>query len=106
MWWWITQVIAICGVTLIHTFNRWAGQKSLSFFIKLLVNTGAQITIAPLFIISYCLAPSFFQPWFLGTVLIAVFGFVVSIIFFKEVIIPIKVIGAVLGLIGSVLLIL
>lgn len=104
--WWFLQILAICCISLVHTFNRWAGINGIAFLTKFLVNSGAQIAIAPLFILSYGLAPSFFQPWFLGTILIAIVGFVISIIFFGEAVTFLKIVGVILGLIGSVLLIL
>ena len=104
--WWILQFLAICGITAVHTFNRWAGIQGMEFITKWLINAGAQVCIAPLFILSYALAPGFFQPWFLGTALIGVIGFAVSLIFFGEVITITKIMGAVLSIIGAVLLVL
>jgi len=104
--WWILQILAICGIACIHTFNRWAGIKGIALVTKWLVNVGAQSIIAPLFILSYGLAPTFFQPWFLGTALIALTGFLCSVFFFTEPIALMKVLGAILAVIGSVLLIL
>lgn len=104
--WWILQTLAICGIACVHTFNRWAGLKGIAFATKWLVNAGAQTIIAPLFILSYGLAPTFFQPWFLGTSLIALAGFLASVIFFAEPIVLIKVLGAIFAVAGSVLLIL
>lgn len=104
--WWILQILAICGISCLHTFNRWAGIKGFAFMTKWLINGGAQVIIAPLFILSYGLAPTFFQPWFLGTALIALCGFLCSVIFFAEPIVLIKVLGAIFAAIGAVLLIL
>jgi multidrug transporter EmrE-like cation transporter len=61
---------------------------------------------APMFIKSYALAPTIFQPWFLGTAAIAILGFVGSLIFFGEALTIVKILGAALALAGAVLLIL
>jgi hypothetical protein len=106
MVWLIYQIIAIIGVTAVHTFNRWASAHAVSFLTKWMINIGAQAVIAPMFILSYALAPSFFQPWFLGTILIALIGFGVSLLFFGEALTLLKVVGAILGLVSAVLLIL
>ena len=104
--WWILQALAIVGVAAVHTFNRWAGLQGINFLTKWLINIGGQAMTAPLFILSYALAPSFFQPWFLGTALIAIMGFVASLIFFGEALTLLKILGAVLSIAGAVLLIL
>jgi len=103
--WIVFQILGVIGVVATHTFNRWAGMHSISFLTKWVINAGAQAFIAPLFILAYQLAPGFFQPWFLGTTLIAILGFLVSVIIFGETITILKIIGAVLGLIGAVLLV-
>ena len=104
--WWIAQAIAIILITASHVFNRWAGLNEIDFWIKWSVNVGMQAIAAPLFIISYMKAPSFFQPWFLGTGLIALLGFLASLIFFGETIAILKILGAALTLAGAALLIL
>jgi uncharacterized membrane protein len=104
--WWITQFFAIFVVTCVHTFNRWAGVHGWAFLSKLCINIIVQSIAAPLFMISYMMAPSFFQVSFVGTVIIAVLMFLSSVLFFGEVITFVKLIGAVLAIIGAVLLIL
>jgi hypothetical protein len=104
--WWITQFFAIVLITVAHIFNRWAGLNGMDFSIRWIVNVGMQAVAAPLFIVSYMKSPSFFQPWFLGTALIALMGFVASLIFFGETIAISKIIAAALALAGAVLLIL
>lgn len=104
--WWIAQILAIVIIAAVHTFNRWASVEGLSFIIRWLANVGGQALAAPLFILSYSLAPTFFQPWFVGTAILAVLGFVASMIFFGETLTIINIIGAILALAGAVLLIL
>jgi len=103
--WWILQILAIFGISCLHTFNRWAGIKGIGFMAKWLINGGAQMIIAPLFILSYAMAPTLFQPWFLGTAVVSLTGFLSSVIFFSESISFIRILGAILGIVGSVLLI-
>jgi len=108
--WWILQIIYIIGVVVIQVFNSYVGLPScpytFSFTNRVLINAGWLSIIAPAAIISYAKAPTFFQPWFLGTALIAVFGFVTSFLFFGEPFLIKRLIGAALSLIGAVLLIL
>ncbi len=104
--WWIAQLLAIALIAAVHTFNRWASEHGMSFLVRWLANVGGQAVCAPLFILSYALAPTFFQPWFLGTAVLAILGCVASFIFFAEVITITKILGAALALAGAVLLIL
>jgi len=104
--WWITQFFAVLVITCVHTFNRWAGIQGWSFLSRLFGNVIGQAIAAPLFMISYTIAPSFFQVSFFGTVMIALLMFLASVFFFCETITFIKLIGAVLALAGAVLLIL
>lgn len=104
--WIFLQVLGIICVSITHMFNRWASINGVSFCTKWLVNVLVQSVGAPAFIKSYALAPSFFQPWFLGTALIALTGFLGSWIFFGESISIIKIIGSLLAIAGSILLIL
>jgi len=103
--WFILQLLAVMGVALVHTFNRWAGIHNLSFLYIWPINIFGQACIAPLFIYSYKLAPSFLQPWFLGTLLINVLGFCVSLLFFKESIYMHHIIAIGLAMIATVLLV-
>ena len=104
--WWITQILAVLAVTCVHTFNRWAGLQGWTFLNRLIGNVIGQAIAAPLFMISYLMAPSFFQVSFLGTVAIALFMFLASVLFFCETITFIKLLGAALAIAGAVLLIL
>jgi hypothetical protein len=94
------------GVTAALIFARWYGLNYTGTLIPWSVKVGIEPFVALCFIKSYFLAPTFFQPWFLGTVLLALFGFLGSLIFFGETISIIKICGAVLSLIGAALLIL
>jgi hypothetical protein len=106
--WWILQTLYIIGVVFIQVFNRSIGLPNcpytFSFKNTCLINAGWLSLIAPMAIISYAKAPSFFQPWFLGTALIALFGFATSFFIFGEPILMKRMIGASLSLIGIALL--
>jgi len=104
--WWITQILGVIGIAFMQVFNRWASIKKMSFVLIWMADVLIEVVVAPLFIKSYAIAPTIFQPWFLGTVVIALLGFLASMIFFGEVITITKLIGAVLALAGAVLLIL
>ncbi len=104
--WWFLQIIGILCIVIVHIFNRWAGMAGIDFYMRWLINISIQIVAAPAFIKSYALAPTFFQPWFLGTALIATAGFLGSLIFFGEAITIIKIIGSFSAVLGAILLIL
>lgn len=104
--WIFFQVLGIICVSIVHMYNRWASINGVGFYTKWLVNILIQFIGAPAFIKSYALAPSFFQPWFLGTALISLTGFLGSWIFFGESISIIKMVGSLLAIIGSILLVL
>jgi len=107
--WWIWQILFILGVTVLHTFNRYIGLPDCSYTFTFsqqwVINTGWQAIIAPTAMFSYAMAPSFLQPWFLGTALISLFGFATSFFIFGEPFVLIRVIGVVCSLVGAILLI-
>ncbi len=104
--WWITQIIAAILITAVFVFNKWASANDISFFVRWAAFMVMEAVVAPLLIISYMKSPTFFQPWFLGAGLIALLGFLASLIFFGETIVILKILGAALALAGAVLLIL
>ena len=104
--WWILQIAAITCVTIALIFARWYGLNYTGAFVPWSVKVGIEFIAAFAFIKSYAMAPSFFQPWFLGAAGLALFGFLGSLIFFGEAISTLKILGASLAVIGSVLLIL
>ena len=104
--WWILQIVGALGVTIALIFARWYGINYSGILVPWSVKILMETVVAYSFVKSYALAPSFFQPWFLGAGLIAVFGFLGSLIFFGEVVGIVKICGAALCLIGAALLIL
>jgi len=103
--WLVLQLIAILCITFVHTFNRWAGINNIGFMVVWPVNITMQAIIAPLFIFSYKLAPSFFQAWFIGTLAICFFGFIVSLFIFGEVLTLKYIIGVIFAVISMILLV-
>jgi len=104
--WWIYQSIAVICVTAALTFGRWYGLHYEGIALPWAVKVAIETVAAYAFIRSYMLAPSFFQAWFLGVVLLSLFGFLISLMFFGEVITMVKIGGAILALSGVVLLVL
>ena len=102
--WWVLQIIACLIVVSALLFARWYGLNRGG----IVVPWGVKILVEPLaafaFIKSYALAPSFFQPWFLGTAVITLGGFIGSLVFFGEAITAMKIFAAMLILAGSLLL--
>jgi hypothetical protein len=103
--WAILQIVGVFLVVAAHTYMRWAALNNINLLVRMVVNVGFQSLAAPFFVFCYAFAPGFFQPWFLGTTFIALFGFVASLIFFGEAVTIIKIVGAALTLAGAVLLI-
>ena len=104
--WWILQIVAALGITIALIFARWYGVNYTGLFIPWAAKVGMETIVAYAFVKSYAIAPNFLQPWFLSTGLIAVFGFLGSLMFFGEVVGVVKICGAALCLIGAALLIL
>ena len=104
--WWILQIIGAVGITIALMFARWYGINYGGIFIPWIVKVLMEIIVAYSFIKSYAIAPTFFQPWFLSSATLALFGLLGSVIFFGETIGIIKFFGAALCLIGAALLIL
>ena len=103
--WWIFQIIAMMLITVALMFARWYGLGHTGIFVPWAFKLGLEVIIAFLLIKSYMLAPGFLQPWFLGTAVLAVAGFLGSVFFFGEPIVLTKIIGAGLALVSAILLI-
>ena len=73
---WITYVIVVC------CFTSW------------------------IFPLSFTKGPSFFQVWIFGVIILSLFGAIISVFYFKEILDVINYIGAGIALIGITLLIL
>ena len=104
--WWVLQVLAILCVSGTLTFARWYGLAYTGILVPWAVKVSIEFVAAFLFIKSYTLAPTFLQPWFLGSACLALFGFVASFLIFHDVITITHLIGCILCIIGGILLVL
>lgn len=99
--WWLTQIIACVGVTVVNSIFRVYGLST-----KIIIFT---LPLAIFNIILFCAsfekASSFFQAWFLGNAALAIFGLVVSLIFFDGIIQWKYYLGMALALTGGYLLV-
>jgi hypothetical protein len=101
--WWILQILGSIGVYFALVPGKkyglcWKSYLTYVFF--------ATTVCGWMFLKSYETAPSFFQPWFLGTALLALIGFLASIFYFEETISIVNYVGAAFGIMGSIMLIL
>lgn len=80
--WWPYQVAAAVVVASINSMFRHYGMNYKTMIISMVVIAAAQILYAK----SYTQAPSFIQPWFIGTASLAICGLLSSIILFDGVI--------------------
>lgn len=99
--WWILQIIGSLAVVAVLTYSRIVGLSLSSYFIYILAQAAI---IGWCFPVSYMKAPSFLQAWFLGNSTLAVGGFIVSIIL-KDAISTNHIVGAILAVVGAILLI-
>ncbi len=100
MSWWILQLSGAFLVFTAHIVNRKLGLCLASYLYYSLISICFTGWMLPL---SYQKAPSFFQPWFLGLASMTVFGFAGSILYFHESVAWYNMIGALLAIIGCVL---
>jgi len=101
--WWILQIMGSFGVYFALVPGKKYGLCWRSYLTYLFF---ASTVCGWMFLKSYETAPSFFQPWFLGTALLALIGFAASTLYFHEAISALNYIGAALGITGCILLIL
>lgn len=99
--WWMLQIIASLAIIGKQFVYRSMGVTVTSIILILLALSIAE----PSFFKSFKLAPNFFQPYFLCSGVLAVGGWLVSILFFKESPNLYQYIGAVLAVGGSALLV-
>lgn len=99
--WALLQIIGIFLIYIAQVSNRYFG---LSFF-----GVFNYVAITALFLswmlpLSYQLAPSFFQPYFLGIIMLTIFGLVGSNFLFNDSISWINYLGIFISLIGCILI--
>jgi len=101
--WWLLQIIAALGCTVQLIIIRQLGLTVNTYLIYMLIT--ACITSWG-FAVSFNIAPSFIQPWFVGNGALALFGFIGSYIWFGDPVHAKHVLGALLTIIGGIILIL
>jgi hypothetical protein len=100
--WWILQITGSVGVCCALIPGREFGLCVKSYIIYIII---AITMLSWMFLKSFQLAPSFFQAWFVGTTSLALLGFLGSLFYFGETVSIVNYIGAGLGILGSVMLI-
>lgn len=98
--WWTYQVLGCLVVTAIVTFISKKGLTVTTWGTYVL----AQVWVAWAFHMSYKLAPTFFQAWFVGNATLALGGFAISC-YCREAIHLYNYAGAAMVFMGAVLLI-
>jgi len=104
--WWILQTIGCLLIAGALTYARWYGINYTGLFNPWAVKVGAELIAAVCLVKSFAIAPSHFQPWFIGMAILSLSGFVGSMIFFGEIVGMVKICGAALVLVGAALLVL
>jgi hypothetical protein len=102
--WWILQIIGSLGVVMASSISRTYGLTIYTYIIYLVI---AASIFGWAFTYSYELAPSFIQPWFVSQGALAILGFTVSLAYFDVgMVSAYQILGALLTIVGGVLLIL
>jgi hypothetical protein len=102
--WWMLQIFGSLGVVLASSISRTYGLTTTTYIIYLLI---AASVFGWSFTYSYELAPSFIQPWFVAQGALSVLGFAASLLYFDIGVVSVyQIIGALLTIVGGVLLIL
>ncbi len=100
--WWVTQIVACMLITFVNVGFRYYGFSFWLVVVGVLVGVPVEVCFAK----SYSTAPSFFQVWFLGNILLVGFGFIVSLLVFDGVVSVRHYVGLVLAGVGACLMIL
>lgn len=99
--WILLQTIGIFFIYIAQVSNRYFGLSFYGVLNYILITALILSWILPL---SYQLAPSFFQPYFLGIILLTIFGLVGSNFLFNDNISLVNYIGIFVSLAGCVLI--
>jgi len=99
--WWVIQLSAAFLIFSSHIVNRKLGLCLTSYFYYSLVSVCFTGWMLPL---SYQKAPSFFQPWFMGISSLTVFGMLGSVLYFHESVHWYNWFGAIISVIGCILI--
>ena len=99
--WIIYQIIGIFFVFIAQVSNRYFGFTFYGVSSYCLITVFLLSWLLPL---SYQLAPSFFQPFFLGIILLCIFGLFGSYIIFGDKITLLNILGIIISIIGCLLI--
>jgi drug/metabolite transporter (DMT)-like permease len=99
--WWALQIAAGLMIFTSHVVNRRLGLCLTSYLYYSLISVCFTAWMLPL---SYQKAPSFFQPWFLGLITLNVFGMMGSVFYFHETVNWYNWLGALISILGCVLI--
>ena len=99
--WVVTQIIGIFFVFLAQVSNRYFGLSMLGVLNYIGITA---IFLSWLLPLSYQLAPSFFQPYFLGIIMLTIFGLIGGNIFFNDNISVVNYLGIFISFIGCILI--
>ena len=99
--WWVLQLSAGFLIFTSHIINRKLGLCVTSYLYYSLVSICFSGWMLPL---SYQKAPSFFQPWFFGISSLTAFGILGSVLYFHESVRWYNWFGAILSVIGCILI--
>ena len=100
--WWLLQIL---GLSVVLVSNILARKMGVCWFVYIWNVSMAILVTAWAFMMSYSIAPSFFQAWFVATAIIALYGFFGSTVILGEPLSLLKVVGAMLALAGAFLLV-
>jgi len=101
--WWILQITGSMGILVALAYCKINGLSWNSYSVYMGV---VAVTAGWMFMVSYSMPGTlFFNAWFVGTAALALLGFLASKYYFKEALLLPNYIGAILILLGSVLLI-
>jgi len=102
MSWVLLQILGAFIVAIIHGVGKHYGLTWFSFSIYA---AGCVLFLSWLYPYVYSIAPSYLQAFFFGSIVISIFGFITSFLVFKEVVNVWNMVGAVGGIICSILLV-
>jgi len=99
--WILLQILACSIVTVVLMYQRKVGLCFNSIMAYIIASI---VCLSWMFALSYEKAPNLLAPWFLGTVILSLGGFLGSVLYFGDTPTITQVIGAGLAIVASILL--
>lgn len=101
--WWILQLMGCCAIISTNSIAKIYGLHWWTWGVNVAFCAGVT---AWAFTLSYEIAPTFLQPWFVAQGTLGVMGFLISLVFFDMGLVKLhQILGALLCIIGGVLLV-